>query len=545
MMNQRDDKNKDYQVIIVGAGPVGLSMAIGLARQGITCLLVEKHPSITNHPKARGVNTRSMEIFRLWGIEKALRVHQLPREAHRFIWLESLQGAEITRINANPSSQSLSPTSTTLISQDCVEQELLEATKQYPQIHRLFHTRMTHFEQNDAGVVVTLEDRITGAVSQVTSEYLVAADGASSPIRNMLSIEMQGRDNLGEFCNIYCEMDLSRYLGNRPAVGYMFTRSDVMGAFLLAKDGRKKWLLGVRYDMDPNLSKDVFTDDFCLAYIARLIDDPDISINLINKAFWTMASLVAEKFRINRVLLAGDAAHRLPPTGGLGMNTGVQDAHNLAWKLAAVLKGYAKSTLLDTYYPERAPVAAANIAWSTKNADRFNTIFQALYEKDYATMEQALKEQNDHLNQVGLDLGFCYEEGALVPESGSKMPLATDTYVPSTSPGCRAPHYALMRQGQPISTLDLFDTEFVLLSSDTNNDWHQAAQTGQPCPIVSYRIGPSGELQDPDGKWQDVYTISSKGAVLVRPDGHVAWRRVDGDSNPKQALTEAMLRILG
>ncbi|MGQ3892600.1 FAD-dependent monooxygenase [Legionella sp. CNM-4043-24] len=529
-----------YPVVIVGAGPVGLSMAIGLARQGIASLLLEKHPSTTSHPKARGVNIRTMEIFRGWGMEAALRSHQLPREAHRFIWLDSLQGEEITRINAEARPQTLSPTSTALISQDWVEHELLQAVQGYPLIDCRFSTRVQTIRQDSNRVDVTLEEVMTGTQSRVYANYLVAADGASSPIRQELGVGMDGRDNMGEFCNIYCEMDLSRYLADRPAVGYIFTKEDYTGTFLLAKDGQKKWLVGVRYDVIPGMCRETFTDDFCLDFVAGLIGDPDIRVSLINKAFWSMAALVATTYRCKRVLFAGDAAHRLPPTGGLGMNTGIQDAHNLAWKLAAVIKGQASPDLLDTYYQERAPVAEANIAWSVKNAERFNTIFTALYEKNYDVMTRALEEQHEHLNQIGLDIGFCYAEGALLPEQGGQPTASAECYTPSTRPGCRAPHYPLLRFDKPISTLDLFDQTFVLLSSDTCQAWRDAAQYCHDFPLVSYQVGAAGELQDPAGEWQKVYQISPEGAVLVRPDGHVAWRSFGMPINPGQSLKQAL-----
>lgn len=531
------------QVTIVGAGPVGLSMAIGLARMGIQCVVIEKHPSTTNHPKARGVNTRTMEIFKLWGLEKALRQYELPLEAHRFIWLESFQGKELARISAKARPSSASPTSTALISQDWVEHELLVATQQYPGIHCLFDTTMLDFHQDVNGVRTTVCDNTTGKQLIINSKFLIGADGAASPIRKALNIAMEGEDNLGKFCNIYCEMDLGKYVEDRPSVGFMFTRRDLMGTFILAKDGAKKWLIGVRYDGNPALSKESFTDDFCVEFVKRVVGDDSVHVSLINKSFWTMAALVAQTYRQGRVFLAGDAAHRLPPTGGLGMNTGVQDAHNLAWKLALVLQGHAEDTLLNTYYEERAPIAVTNINWSTKNAKRFTTIFTALYEEDYATMNRALEEQNEHLNQIALDIGFHYEQGALIPEQGSFTITKTDQYIPSTFPGSRAPHYVLYRKDKPLSTLDLFDGSFILLSSDSNSTWHEAALTIKTFPLRSYRIGIQGELQDKENQWLKMYEINEMGAVLIRPDGHVAWRSRGEVANADYCLREVLRKM--
>ncbi|WP_131781665.1 FAD-dependent monooxygenase [Legionella gresilensis] len=534
----------EAQVVIIGAGPVGLSTAIGLANQGIKSILIERHASTTDHPKARGVNTRTMEIFRLWGIDTPLRKHQLPREAHRFIWLESLQGKELTRISAKPRPNLSSPTTNASISQDWVEQELLKKAQTYSEITCYFNMEMLDIQQTNTKVISTVKDKLSGNQYKINSDYLVAADGASSLTRELLSINMQGQDNLGEFCNIYCEMDLAKYVQDRPSIGYIFTRKDIMGTVLLSKDGLRKWLVGIRYDVIPELTKESFTDAFCVELIKNVIQDKNVDIKLINTGFWTMAALVAERFRDGRILLAGDAAHRLPPTGGLGMNTGIQDAHNLAWKLAFVINGYADDKLLDTYFSERAPIAVKNIEWSAKNAKRFNTIFTALYNSDYETMMTAIEEQNEHVNQIGLDLGFCYEEGTLIAEGGSVPILNLDTYVPSTSPGCRAPHYVLKKGKQLLSTLDLFNDKFVLLSADKTDLWKQAAAHYSHLPLVSYCIGESGDLQDPEGQWLDVYQINEQGAVLIRPDGHVAWRTQDKTDNPKQCLKNIFQKLL-
>ncbi|MGQ3887427.1 FAD-dependent monooxygenase [Legionella sp. CNM-1927-20] len=534
----------EAQVVIIGAGPVGLSAAIGLARQGIKSIIIERHASTTDHPKARGINTRTMEIFRLWGIESPLRQYQLPREALRFIWLESLQGKELTRISAKPRTNLNTPTTNALISQDWVEQELLKRAQSYSEITCYFNVEMLNIQQTNTNVITTVKDKLSGKQYQLNSDYLVAADGASSLTRKLLSINMQGQDNLGKFCNIYCEMDLSKYVQDRPSIGYIFTRKDVMGTVLLAKDGLRKWLVNIRYDVIPELTKESFTDDFCLEVVREVIQDKTIDVRLINKGFWTMAALVAERFRDRRILLAGDSAHRLPPTGGLGMNTGIQDAHNLAWKLAFVIKGYASDALLDTYFNERVPVAVQNIEWSAKNAERFNVIFTALYKGDYKTMIAAIEEQNEHVNQVGLDLGFCYEEGAVIKESGPAPVLDLYTYTPSTYPGCRAPHYLLKKGKKLLSTLDLFDNKFVLLSADKTDSWHKAALRLSNLPLVSYRIGASGDLDDPEGQWLDMYQINSTGAVLVRPDGHVAWRSPDNVDNPEKCLSEIFQKLL-
>ncbi|KTC98317.1 FAD dependent oxidoreductase [Legionella geestiana] len=288
-----------------------------------------------------------------------------------------------------------------------------------------------------------------------------------------------------------------------------------------------------------------YSDEACRAFVERLVDDKRVNVRIINKALWTMAALIADTWRVGRIFLAGDAAHRLPPTGGLGMNTGIQDAHNLAWKLAMVLKNEAESTLLDTYMTERLPVCRTNIAWSTRNSQRMTTIFEALFAKDYKTMAHALDEQQEHLNQLALDIGFCYTEGCVLPEPGLHAPSEGDNYRPSTVPGVRAPHCWLTRAHETCSTLDLFEKTFVLLCTDAAQEWPKAAAALEGAPIVCYRIGKNGELQDKDGNWQSLYQIGERGAVLVRPDGHVAWRSVDGVTDAKQTLKAVWKALSG
>lgn len=503
-----------HKVIIVGGGPVGLSAAICLAYQGIASVLIEKHPTTTNHPKARGVNGRTMEIFRSWGIEEQMKKYQMPQEAHRFTWIEDFQGKEITRVQATIDYTPYSPTKNAIIAQDDLEQELFKKAQSMSLIDLRFHTEMTHASQDNNQVVIEILNRETNKKETLCSQYLIAADGANSPLRTLFNIEMDGRDNLGEFCNIYCEMDLDKYVANRPSAGFMFTRPDIQGTFILSKKGLRRWLIGVRIDSNPNLSKDSFTDEFCIDYVKTVINDPTVQIRLINKAFWTMAALIAKQYRKGRVFFTGDAAHRLPPTGGFGMNTGIQDAHNLAWKLAMVIKGQAKESLLDTYFEERAQIAKTNISWSIENAKRFETIYTALAMNDLATFEKALKDQTHHINNILLDLGFIY---------GSDY-QNQEQYNPSAIVGARAPHCWITKGNEEKSTLDLYINEFILLCHPEAHSW-QETYRAYPCKIVT--IGPNGVYLDKNHDFLDRYGISEKGAVLIRPDGHVAWRADD------------------
>ena len=234
-----------------------------------------------------------------------------------------------------------------------------------------------------------------------------------------------------------------------------------------------------------------------LSEIRRVLDLPELDIKIINKSFWTMAAQVAKQYRHRRIFLVGDAAHRLPPTGGLGMNTGIQDAHNLAWKLAFVLNHNISDALLDTYYDERAPVAKRNIQWSTENAKRFVDIAKAINSGDTEKLKIKLHEQQKNLNYEGLDLGFIYHSKDVVSENDQALSISPSQYVPTTLPGSRAPYVQLIKKGKTISTLDLFEKNYVLLVGSDGHAWQVVSNELSQIlslPLKSYRVAGDGDL---------------------------------------------------
>jgi putative polyketide hydroxylase len=535
----------EFPVLIVGAGPVGLSAAIQLARLGIRSLLVERHPSTTDHPKARGFFTRTMEILRPWGIEASLRGEALPPGSFRFIWVETLAGREIGRVEPPrrdvPSPHS--PTYVCMVAQDAFEAILRHHAATYTEIDLRFDTEFTAFEQDARGVTAMLRNRKCGEAYTAHAAYLIAADGASSRIREMMGIKMLGPGELNHNINIHFCAELAPWVRDRPAVGYMSAGGN---GTLLWAHGTDRWLILRSFQPAKGEKAEQFTPERCVELARRAVGIPDLPIELVNVAFWTRAAQVAERFHDGRVFLAGDAAHRFPPTGGFGANTGIQDAHNLAWKFAGVLRGWANEALLETYGEERRPVAQANTDFSVNNGARFEAASRAIMSGDASAVREALIEQVKHLDSEGQDLGFWYPAGALVSDDSPPPPQDSQIYVPCARPGSRAPHMWLRSRATGnadlVSTLDLFEHGFTLLTDASGERWcsyarYAAEELG--IPLSAFTVGKRGDLEGCEADWAELYGLDVGGAVLVRPDGHVAWR-----SHTNSAEAEGLMRTV-
>jgi len=275
-----------------------------------------------------------------------------------------------------------------------------------------------------------------------------------------------------------------------------------------------------------------FGEERCVRLVRSAVGIEDLQVEVLSALPWSGAAAIAERFRHGHIFLAGDAAHLIPPNGGQAMNVGIQDVHNLAWKLAAVLNGWAHVGLLDTYDSERRAFALA------VNADVSQNVAA---EPGGVRLEQ--------FSNRGRVLGVSYESSAVIPD-GTQLPAVANSvveYVPTARPGSRAPHMWLQKGNQQISTLDLYDTHFVLLTGPAGEAWRTAGQwvaDSLGIPLRSYEIGPNGPLVDRAAEWEKLYGVGPRGAVLVRPDGHVAWRMADAESNPETRLAVAFYRIL-
>ena len=519
-------------VLIVGGGPVGLAASILLSRQGVRSLLVERHAGTAIHPKARAINARTMEIFRQQGVEDAIRAAGLPpHHTGLIVWTKTLAGEEIERRvpwRAGPQSAAVSSVRNCLCAQDDLEPVLRAHAEKQPLSELRFSTELETFEQDDHGIDATLADTVTGQRHQVRADYMIAADGAQSRVRRALGVPMLGEPDVYDSVNILFNADLRPWTADRPAALY-FIENPRLRATFLTINAHDRWGFLVNSLGAYGYTAADFTPERSTELIRFAAGVPDLAVKVLGVAPWTASAQVAEQYRQGRVFLAGDAAHEMPPTGGFGLNTGVQDVHNLAWKLALVLKGAASDRLLDSYHDERQPLGRTITEQSLTNAISMGRL---------ASDNKAAGARPEYLNEQGMIFGAAYASNAVVPDGTPPAPVANPVtdYVPSARPGGRAPHVWLDKPaGEKVSTIDLVGNGFVLLAGAKGQGW-RATQAGR-LPIKAHVIA--------DPAFAAAYGLAPDGAVLVRPDGHVAWRAPTMLSDPKAALARAAIAILG
>jgi putative polyketide hydroxylase len=573
-------RERETPVLIVGGGPAGLAASICLSDLGVASLLVEQHATTTGHPKATVVNTRTFELFRHWRIEEEVRAGGLPLEKSRYIlWATTLTGYELGRLDLGASRSredagddgaalrrlgKLSPTMTSICPQDVYEPILRRRAEAATIAEVRFDCELASFRDGPDGVDALVRDAASGREERVRARWLLACDGAASPIRERLGIAMLGPDNIGSLLNIYFHADLTPYVRGRESALYWIVNADVPGVFI-ALDNERRWLLNTPFRLDPGDSVAKFDAEYCRAKVVRAVGDPTLRVDVRSIDPWTMRSQVAERYRAGHVFLAGDAAHRFPPTGGFGMNTGVQDAHNLAWKIAGVLGGWADPALLDTYESERRPVAQFNADQSLKNARQMPAPTASGGESPLSIIERdtpegaAMREMvaagigrtREHFSATGQAKGFAYQSAAIVADgtSAGEARSSVEEYVPTARPGSGAPHCWLLQGDRRLSLLDLFGAGFVLLAGPRGEPWRAAAgalTTPLAARLKTYIVGRDLSVEDGDGRdWCELYGIEQDGAVLVRPDGHVAWRSRSRADDCAKELRAAATRAVG
>lgn len=527
-------------VLVVGGSLVGLSFSLFLARQGIRPLVVERHPGTSIHPRVSSLTARTLEIFRSAGIEDEIRREEppFPRE-FGVMFVESLARQTFDNLMEDMSAYftDLSPVEGNGIAQDLLEPVLREQAEQAGARLR-YNTEMIDFEADGDGVSAVIRDRISGETRTVRAKYLVGADGSKSGIRAKLGIGQHGEGTLCHLVSMVFDADIHELFASQNAHMCFLANDTTSGSLVLYPGTHRRphmYRLDVVYDPEEESIAD-YPEERCIELIRAAIGIPDIPVTLHKVLTWEMAARVADSFQQGRMFLVGDSARVQPPSGGLGGNTGIAEAHNLAWKLAAVLRGEAGPDLLGTYDAERRPVAD--------------------YTAEQVVMLSQQRETEGSegitVNTLHVNMGYRYPEGAIVPESGGEnLPNVQSPELWTGQPGTRAAHVVLERDGQTFSTLDLFGSRFVLLVGPDGQNWLEAAQLAQEAlhlPMDIYRIGgDEGGIGNPGNDFLDAYGIASAGAVIVRPDGYIGWRSKAAGTDLEEmerVLTGALSTIL-
>ncbi|MFI6369094.1 FAD-dependent monooxygenase [Nocardia sp. NPDC050630] len=493
------------RVLIVGGGLVGLSAALFLRRHGVATVLVERRATTSPQPKARRINIRTMELFGQLGIaEQVLEAARDLTGYQHFAAGPTLAQAEripFTLPGGVPDWSTITPATACLCAQDLLEPVLRRiAVARGCDIR--FGVELTDFVDATDGITATIR-AADGTVERLRADYLIAADGASSPIRERLGIARDGRGTLGRAVNVYFRADLAELVRGREFNLCQIENADAPGAFA-SIDGSRRWIFTTTVGVDRPV-------DEWPNVLRTAIGVPDTPIELLSVLPWEPGMFVAERYRAGRVLLAGDAAHVMPPFAAAGANTGIEDVHNLAWKLAAVLRDEADPALLDTYHTERHPVG-----WYIADQSSIRTA-------DLRTMNRESTDATPLADPIALILGHRYHAGALIDDGSTHTMAQLDL---TGQPGTRLPHRRLP-DGR--STLDLIDTSWALLVGPAGTAWHA------DLPL---------EIHELDQDWPETVGLSPTGALLVRPDQIIAWRMPSLPSDPPAALRAVLDRIM-
>jgi 2,4-dichlorophenol 6-monooxygenase len=587
-------KTIDTPVLIVGGGGCGLSASIFLSNLGVEHLLVERHPTTSHLPKAHYLNQRTMEVFRQHGIADAIYRVGCPIEKFGQVrWMTSLGGDgeldrktifEMDAFGGGALRERYEQDSPCLASNypQLRLEPLLRAEAQARAGDRIrYHHEVVEWEQTATGVVATVRDRAVDEMYQVRCRYLIAADGGKS-FGPELGVEMAGPTNMVDMVSTHFSADLSEYWDDRSLI-----------TWFLNPEGESSWGAGAMVQMGPTWGSkseewvvhfafrpddpERFNEEAVAPRLRQLLRLPELELTVHKVSHWILDRIVAQRWRFGNIFLAGDAAHRQPPTTGLGLNTGIQDVHNLAWKLAEVLAGRAGDGLLDSYEHERLAVSTHGADWALLAFQNHHVIdagiglvpgapvranieaFHALFSDTLvgaalrARAQECIATQRWEFHAHDVELGYSYPEGGALVADGSPAPPRDPrgtVYTPSTRPGHRLPHAWLLIEGRRVSTHDLARSAggFVLLIDPTGKSWVDAV-AGLPEDVASMitvaELGDEGEYRDIDGSWSWVRGVDTGGAILVRPDNHVAWRaNAETAAEAALALRAALTAVL-
>lgn len=536
---------REFPVVIVGAGPVGMTVAAELGLRNIPCLLLEQGDGSNNHPRANVVSPRSMEHFRRWGIAEDVIAAGLPVDYPTdIVFTTRLTGREILRFSFPSIAQARnadaallaqypeiahSPYFKTAVGQNFIEPVLRRHLDGLPSVVSRFNTRCEAVTQDQDGVTLSVVDTQSSLQHSIRARYVVACDGARSTIRQALSIPMIGKSSLGQNVGVYIRApDLLKRAGKGGCILYWTLAPDCTGVFI-AIDGRQY------YTMQRHILADEDLASFDAAAAVRRAIGADVDFEIISIQPWVPRQLVADRYREGRVFLAGDSAHLVSPTGGFGMNTGIGDGVDIGWKLAAVIEGWGGHAILDSYDTERRPIAWRNALEATDNRSSLHSsaALSPAIEDDSAegadlraALAEKLKLQRKHFAAMGIHLGYRYEDSPLcVPDGTPAPPDDPQYYTPVARPGSRAPHVWL---APGLSILDHFRMGFTLLRF--------GADAPDPAALVRAAQMAAMPLQVETVNHPDAAALYGTRLVLVRPDGHVAWRSDALPHNPAELV---------
>jgi 2-polyprenyl-6-methoxyphenol hydroxylase-like FAD-dependent oxidoreductase len=515
---------KAVSVLIVGGGPIGLALAAELGWHGVECLLVEQGDGIVKTPKMNEVNTRSMEFCRRWGIAEQVLDTPFPVDWPKdVVFITTLAGYELGRVPRPPRqirASEYSPESMQTCSQHWFDPILQRFAGGFPGVTLRHRCRFESFVETANSITATLRDSETGETAEVEASYLVGCDGAGSAVRRALGIPLAGQGVLGHAVNMFFRAPgLLDICGKQPGTFFVpIDRGGVWANLRIIDPRNALWRLMVNETGSETTVENVDKE----AYLRRALGR-DIAVEWVDINVWRRQSVLAERYSERRVFLAGDAVHQVSPTGALGMNTGLGDAVDLGWKLAATIQGWGGRHLLASYDAERRPVGARAVG----SATQFHALqsgwgdgLDALEEASAAgtALRQRIGETlvtriGREFRTIGLQIGYRYEGSPICISDGTPpVPDDSETYRPSARPGMRAPH-AWLPDGR--SVLDLFGRSFTLLCFDdasTAAPFAEAARLRRLVLNIETIAAPA------------IKALYERPLVLVRPDGHVAWR---------------------
>lgn len=574
----------DADVLVVGAGPAGATTGLALATYGVRVHMITRYGWLSNSPRAHITNQRTMEVLRDLGVEDEASGRGTDWEhMGDTLFMTSFAGREIARIRAWGTGDrrhgdyvKASPCGMVDLPQPLMESVLVRnAAERGATI--AFNTEYLAHRQDASGVTVTLRDRLSGREFQVRTQYLVGADGARSQVLADAGLEVTGQMGRGSTAYVRFRADLTRYAAHRPSILYwvltpLADYGEIGMGLLRAVRPWTEWIVG--WGFDPADGDPDFSDESVTERIRAYVGDPHLEPEIGAASTWQVNQAYAPVYSSGRVFCAGDAVHRHPPSGGLGSNTGIQDAYNLAWKLAYVLRGHAAPSLLETYTAERAPIGEQIVIRANTSRLEFGPINDTLRVEGAAdpvaaalakladpspegartrdALARALEVKHFEFNAHGVEMNQRYVSDAVIVDDAQPEIFARDRELyaqPTTRPGAKLPHAWLAgSDGRRLSTLDIVGRgRFTLVTGQSGTAWQDAARQ-LDLPWLSVVIIGAPGAEDLYREWHRVREIDDAGALVVRPDGYIAWRHTQSVwavDEALAALRDVIADVLG